>query len=175
LLKLLEESDCRKPDLRFFGGNAIKYTMMKINWGTGIVLAFVVFISFILFFVVRMNVQSKYDHDLVIETYYEAELKYQNDIDKQRNAQKLTENVSVKQTEKGIEISFPKTFIADNIIGKVFLYRPSNRHFDFEIPISLSNHTLLIPNKRLLGGRWNLSVDWSYDEVAYLYKEEINY
>lgn len=148
---------------------------MKINWGTGIVIAFVLFISFILFFVVRMNVQSKYDHDLVTDTYYEEELQYQNDINKQRNAQKLAQNISVKQTAEGIEIYFPETFDADRIQGKVFLYRPSNKQFDFEIPISLSNHTLLIPDNRLLGGRWNLSVDWSYDEIMYLYKEEITH
>ena len=146
---------------------------MKINWGTGIILAFIAFISFIMYFVIRMNVQSKYDHDLVTETYYEEELQYQNDIDKQRNAQKLLQNVTMTQTEAGIVITFPKTFAADNIKGKVFLYRPSNKHFDFEIPISLSNHTLLIPDNRLLGGRWNLTVDWSYDEVMYLYKKEI--
>ena len=148
---------------------------MKINWGTGIVIAFVVFISFILFFVVRMNVQSKYDHDLVTDTYYEEELQYQNDINKQRNALKLVQNISVKQTAEGIEIYFPETFDADRIKGKVFLYRPSNRQFDFEIPISLSNHTLLIPDNRLLGGRWNLTVDWSYDEIPYLYKKEITH
>ncbi|MBC8757267.1 FixH family protein [Kordia sp. YSTF-M3] len=148
---------------------------MKINWGTGIVLAFIAFISFIMFFVVRMNVQSEYDHDLVTDSYYEEELKYQKDIDKQRNAQKLLQNVTSKQTAAGIEITFPETFAVENIKGKVFLYRPSNRQFDFEIPISLSNHTLLIPDNRLLGGRWNITVDWNYKKEYYLYKEEITY
>jgi hypothetical protein len=148
---------------------------MKINWGTGIVLAFIAFISFIMFFVVSMNVQSEYDHDLVTDSYYEEELKYQNDIDKQRNAQKLVQNVTYTQTAAGIEITFPETFAVENIKGKVFLYRPSNRQFDFEIPISLSNHTLLIPDNRLLGGRWNLTVDWNYNKEYYLYKEEISY
>ena len=148
---------------------------MKINWGTGIVLAFIAFISFILFFVIQMSTQSKYDHDLVTETYYEEELQYQNTIDKQKNAQKLTQDVTLTQTEQGIEIVFPKTFDINTIKGKVFLYRPSNKQFDFEMPISLSNHTLLIPDNRLLGGRWDISVDWSYDEEAYLYKQEITY
>ncbi|WP_420570869.1 FixH family protein [Kordia sp.] len=148
---------------------------MKINWGTGIVLAFVAFISFIMYFIVNMNVQDKYDHDLVTDSYYEEELKYQSSIDKQRNAQKLKENVSVQQTSAGLEITFPKAFDINTIKGKVFLYRPSNRQFDFEMPISLSNHTLLIPDNRLLGGRWNLTIDWSYDTEDYLYKQELNY
>ena len=130
---------------------------MKINWGTGIVLAFVAFISFIMYFIINMNVQDKYDHDLVTDSYYEQELQYQSEIDKQRNAQKLVENISVIQTDLGVEIIFPETFDIQNIKGKVFLYRPSNKQFDFEIPISLSNHTLLIPDNRLLDGRWNLT------------------
>lgn len=148
---------------------------MKIHWGTGIVLAFIAFISFIMFFVVRMNVQKKYDHDLVTDSYYEAELQYQKDINKQQNAQKLSQNITTTQTKAGIEITFPETFAVENIKGKVFLYRPSNKQFDFEIPISLSNHTLLIPDNRLLDGRWNLTVDWTYDDEKYMYKEEIRY
>ncbi|EDP98596.1 FixH family protein [Kordia algicida OT-1] len=148
---------------------------MKINWGTGIGLAFVAFISFIMYFIVNMNVQDKYDHDLVTDSYYEQELQYQSEIDKQRNAQKLAENISVTQTDLGVEVVFPKTLNVSNIKGKVFLYRPSNKQLDFEIPISLSNHTLLIPDKRLLDGRWNLTVDWSYDKETYLYKKELDY
>ncbi|MEM7380960.1 MAG: cytochrome C oxidase Cbb3, partial [Bacteroidota bacterium] len=40
---------------------------MKINWGTGIVIAFVCFISFIIFFVVRSHTDNRADHDLVTE------------------------------------------------------------------------------------------------------------
>ena len=50
---------------------------MKINWGTGIVLAFIGFISFIMYFVVNMNTNKKYDHDLVTEDYYKQELEFQ--------------------------------------------------------------------------------------------------
>ncbi|MEM6685597.1 MAG: FixH family protein [Bacteroidota bacterium] len=148
---------------------------MKINWGTGIVLAFIAFISFIMYFVVNMNVQEKYDHDLVTDEYYEEELQYQSNINKERNAKKLTKDVRITQTDAGIEVHFPKAFDSNSIKGKVFLYRPSNRQFDFEVPISLSHHTLLIPDNRLLGGRWNIKVDWSDGNTEYLFKEEIIY
>ncbi|PTX60117.1 hypothetical protein C8N46_107123 [Kordia periserrulae] len=148
---------------------------MKINWGTGIVIAFVAFISFIMYFVINMNVQEKYDHDLVTDNYYEAELKYQSDINKERNAQKLAENVRLTHTKSGIEIQFPKAINSNSIQGKVFLYRPSNKQFDFEMPISLSHHTLLIPDSRLLGGRWNIRIDWSDGTTEYLFKKQIRY
>ncbi|WP_431135129.1 FixH family protein [Psychroserpens mesophilus] len=148
---------------------------MKINWGTGIVLAFIGFISFIMFFVVRMNTSDKYDHDLVTEDYYKAELEYQTDINKEKNAKDLASNISWKRTDEGLVISFPKDLNVENIEGKVFLYRPSNKQVDFESSISLSDHNLLIPDNRLLDGRWNIKVDWQYNGKSYLYKKEIVY
>ena len=148
---------------------------MKINWGTGIVLAFIGFMCFIMYFVVKVNTDKKYDHDLVTEDYYKEELDFQNDIDKETNAKNLSENISLKKTEEGLEIIFPETFTINNISGKVFLYRPSNKQLDFETPISLSNHNLLIPDKRLLDGRWNIKVDWQYNGKSYLFKKEIVY
>ena len=148
---------------------------MKINWGTGIVLAFIGFIGFIMYFVISMNTNEKYDHDLVTEDYYKHELEYQNEIDKESNASKLESNLSWKKTKKGIVITFPETLKAEDITGKVFLYRPSNKQFDFEKNISLSNHNLLIPDKSLLDGRWNIKVDWQYNGMSYLYKKEIVY
>ena len=148
---------------------------MKINWGTGIVLAFIGFISFIMYFVISMNFNKKYDHDLVTEDYYKEELEYQNDIDKQNNASKLEENISYTKTDEGLMFKFPESFDPNDITGKVFLYRPSNKKLDFETPISLSNSYLLVPDKRLLGGRWNITIDWQYQGKPYLYKKSIVY
>jgi hypothetical protein len=46
---------------------------------------------------------------------------------------------------------------------------------DFDLPISLSNTHLLIPDKRLLDGRWDIKVFWEYEGEQYLYKESITY
>ena len=148
---------------------------MKLNWGTGIVIAFVGFISFIMYFVITMNTDKALDHDLVTEDYYKEELEFQNDIDKENNSKSLTENLTWKKTKDGVIITFPESLEINSITGKVFLYRPSNKQFDFETDISLSNHNLLIPDKRLLDGRWNIKVDWQYNGKSYLYKKEIIY
>lgn len=148
---------------------------MKINWGTGIVLAFIGFISFIMYFIITMNFDSKYEHDLVTEDYYTEELDYQNDINKLENSKKLNENISYKKTEDGLIIQFPKDIDPGKIIGKLFLYRPSNKQLDFETPLSLSKPYLLIPDKSLVDGRWNIKIDWQYNGNSYLFKESINY
>lgn len=122
-----------------------------------------------------MNVNKKYNHDLVTEDYYQEELLHQNEIDKVDNAKELKENVSWRKSSDGIVISFPENLDYKKITGKVFLYRPSNKKLDSETIISLSDHYLLIPKTLLLDGRWNITVDWKYEGKSYLYKESIVY
>jgi len=148
---------------------------MKINWGTGIVLAFIGFISFIMYFIITMNVNNKYSHDLVTEDYYAEELNYQNDINKLTNANNLNQKITYKKSAEGLIINFPNDIDFTKIKGKVFLYRPSNKQLDFDTAISLSKPYLLIPDNRLVDGRWNIKIDWKFNNQSYLYKETINY
>ena len=148
---------------------------MKIHWGTGIVLAIISFVSFILFLVITMITDEAYSHDLVVEEYYKTELEFQQQLDKESNAQNLSKNLNVQKTAEGIVISFPTELDPSQVQGKMFLYRPSNKQLDSEIPLSLSSHQLLVPDNRLVGGRWNINIDWSYGKEAYFFKEEINY
>lgn len=146
---------------------------MKINWGTGIVIAFGLFMTFILYFVFRVQSDSKYDNDLVVEEYYKKDAHFGDEMAKVQNAQDLVQKPTVSIIGQDISIVFPEFFIAKNIKGKVSLYRPSNKKLDFEVPISLSNSTLLIPKKSLVGGRWDINMEWEYSGKTYLTKETI--
>ncbi|WP_205957991.1 hypothetical protein [Flavivirga algicola] len=42
------------------------------------------------------------------------------------------------------------------ILKEMLQLRPSNKHLDFETAISLSKPNLLIPDNRLVDGRWNI-------------------
>lgn len=147
---------------------------MKFNWGTGIAIAIVAFIGFIMYFVITMSTDNTYSHDLVTDKYYQQELKYQQEIDAEKNASVLKENIKLSKTPQGLQIKFPDDFSSKEIKGKVFLYRPSNKQLDFEMPISITNTYLLVPEKRLLGGRWNITISWTYKNTAYLFKKELN-
>jgi hypothetical protein len=144
---------------------------MKFNWGTGVVTAFALFMGFILFFVFRVQSDSKYDNELVIEEYYKQERTLQALLDKEQNAASLNHRVQIVSKDGGITIYFPEEFDYKNITGKVSLYRPSDQKLDFEIPFSLSGHHLLIPKSELAGGRWDITVDWQYDNRGYLIRE----
>jgi len=148
---------------------------MKFNWGTGIVIAIIGFISFILYFVITMSTNHQFSHDLVTEKYYKKELGFQDEIDAEINVKELKGKFTIHRAQNGLQIVFPEELKANEIKGKVFLYRPSNKQLDFEIPISISNTYLLVPEKRLVDGRWNINIAFNYKDKAYLLKKEIIY
>lgn len=150
--------------------------MKKINWGTGIVIAFVLFIGFILYFVIKTTTDSNYEYDLVAKDYYKDELEYQQRIDKLNNAKKLETNINIDRVEKGITVNFPTTFSSEKIKGTIYLYRPSDKILDVIIPISLKNsHSQFISDEVLVSGRWDLKIEWNVSDETYLFQHSINY
>lgn len=146
---------------------------MKLNWGKGIVIAFVLFMSFILYFVIKVQSDDKYDNELVTQEYYKKEKLVQGNIEGIQNANSLNVKVAITKTDEGLVISFPDSLDPKKIKGKVSLYRPSNQKLDFETLISLSGSDLLIPKNNLVGGLWGITVAWEYEGKTYLNKEEI--
>lgn len=146
---------------------------MKINWGLGIVIAIVLFMSFILYFVLKVQSDTTYDHELVTEDYYKKELEFQNQLNKSQNTKDNGYEVKIQKTAEGIQLVFPDSLKKEFIKGKVSLYRPSDQRLDFEYQISNSETDLLIPKKSLVGGRWDISVDWQYENKKYFTQETI--
>ncbi len=80
---------------------------LKLNWGTYIVVAFALFMTFILYFVVKVQSDSKYDNDLVVEEYYKHDIHYQEEMQRVQNAQDLPNKPLVSQLENEVTITFP--------------------------------------------------------------------
>ena len=146
---------------------------MKINWGTGVVIGFGSFMTFILFFLFLVQSNSKYDNELVADDYYKQESKVQGDIESQTLSNALKTKLKIEKTEEGLQIIFPADIDYKKINGTISLYRPSNQKLDFETKISLSSPIMLIPNHKLVGGLWEISIHWKVDELTYLNKETV--
>lgn len=148
---------------------------LKISWPTGIVIALVAFVIFILSFVFKVTFLDEYNHHLVSEDYYKEELHYQEEIDKLENAKQLKENITFNKTSEGLVINFPSEFEPKNISGNIYFQRLSNEKIDFDFPINLENNTVLIKDENLVEGKWNVKIDWKTSNKSYLLKEQINY
>jgi hypothetical protein len=146
---------------------------MKFNWGTGVIIGFGSFMTFILFFVFLVQSNSKYDNELVADDYYKQESKVQGDIESQTLSNALKTKLKIEKTAEGLQIVFPADIDYKKINGTISLYRPSNQKLDFETKISLSSPIMLIPNHKLVGGLWEISIHWNVGELSYLNKETV--
>lgn len=147
---------------------------MKFNWGTGITIGIVLFMVFILQYVIRVQVDSTYDNELVTEDYYQAESLVDSKYEKRQNANNLNQKLKINALDEGVVIEFPNDFDFSKISGEISLYRPSNQKLDQTLPVKLTSNALLIPKNQLESGRWEVSVDWSYDGNSYLNTESLN-
>lgn len=148
---------------------------MKWNWGTGIVIGMIAFMAFIMYMVITMSTNKKFSYDLVTEEYYAKEMAYQTEIDAETNSNSLRGNFKEAKTPEGMLITFPEEIDATTVKGKVFLYRPSNQKLDFDLPLQISGSNLLIPDNKLIGGRWNITIEFEQNGEQYLYKKAITY
>lgn len=144
---------------------------IKLSWPTGIIIAIVSFMIFILSFVYKSIALDEYQHELVSEDYYKDELHYQEEIDKLNNANTLDKNIEVKQTSDGVSLVFPENIPEGNISGVITFQRLSNQKLDFTEEIHLTDHKQLIPESKIVPGKWIVRIEWKNGDEEYLYKE----
>ena len=147
----------------------------KISWPAGIIIALGSFIVFILSFVYKATFVSEYNHHLVSNDYYNDELNYQQEIDKLNNAAELEDNITYKKVDAGLLFNFPSEFETSKITGTISFQRLSNSKIDFQFPINLKTNDYLIPDEKLVEGRWDVKIEWTVNNNTYLFKEKINY
>lgn len=146
---------------------------LKLNWGTGIVIAFVLFMGFILYFVFEVQSDAKYDNELVVKEYYKKDMRYGDEIQALQNASDLSEKPEIISAITGIALRFPESWQMDSIKGTVSLYRPSSSRMDFEMPLVLTDSQMLVPESFLARGQWQVMVKWRYEGKNYMIKKKI--
>ena len=139
---------------------------MKMNWGTGIAITYVVFV---IATVAVVLFTTTIDVNLVTDDYYEKELVFQDQIDKVSRTNKLTEQPVINLTGKNVYLKFPNSINYNLVEGKLNFYRPSDNNLDFSVPILLSEQGEQIVNSiRLVEGMWRVYIDWNIDDEQFL-------
>lgn len=142
---------------------------MKFNWGTGIAVFYLSFMAVMIGFVIK---SKSHDHSLVVDNYYEEDLKYQTHYDKVVNGQSKENAFELKQSKVHIELKFPNQLSGAE--GRVHFYRPSNSRLDFELPLKLdSKNQMVVSTEKLQRGRWEMKCSWSVGEKDFYKKVDL--
>jgi nitrogen fixation protein FixH len=134
-----------------------------MNWGKGIVIAIVLFISYIMFMVITMIRTSS---DLVEENYYEEGVKFEQKIQAIKNSKAIKDQIKISVDQQFLAIEFPNSVSMDSVTnGVIHLYRPENgkldKHFSFS---KEAGNIQLIPKEKITEGYYNLLLSWKTNE-----------
>ncbi|MBK7978576.1 MAG: FixH family protein [Ignavibacteriae bacterium] len=139
---------------------------MKVSWGVGITVSIIVFMLISVMFI---YIAFNQDVNLVRDDYYEAEVKYNETMEKVKRTSALVDKLKISVIENNIQLQFPKISKSENINGNILLYRPSERNKDLSITIRPdSNYLQTINTANMLSGMWKVKVDWTADSISYL-------
>jgi len=109
---------------------------MTLNWGKSLVIAMVLFVSFIAVIVTKA---MKERIDLVAPDYYEREINYDQQQAKLTNAEKVSNqlNFNYLSQEQKINISSEKGAVSE---VKIEFYYPANAKFDKKIKVNIQQN-----------------------------------
>jgi nitrogen fixation protein FixH len=146
---------------------------MKLHFGHGILLIMIAFMSGIFYLVYKTGQQRI---DLVSRNYYEQELKYDTQIEKERKTNLLNEEVRINydSEKKMISVQFPSKNTHLQLSGTLTFYKPDNAALDHTEVISPDKNNLqTIATNNLANGLWKIKVNWEAGNEAYYNEEKI--
>ncbi|CAN5803726.1 hypothetical protein BH11BAC7_BH11BAC7_22860 [soil metagenome] len=130
-----------------------------MSWGIRITILYSAFVAMILFLVVRTMNE---DIELVSPDYYANELKFQDQIDRQKQSVLLHEQPQIEIKENTIAIKFPAEIKPSTISGAIKFYRPSDSSSDFTINLQVdSSMSQLVSSGKFKTGTYQAQVTWS--------------
>ncbi len=144
---------------------------MKFNWGWGITLVLVVFILFMLNLVYKC---TQVNVDLVAENYYENEIKYQEQIDREQNSLELKQDIRIIKKDQFIELIYPSDFTREEISGTIQFFKPDDASLDFTLALSATESmSQEVSSLSLKKGWWFVKIRWTYKQVDYYTEEKL--
>jgi hypothetical protein len=140
-----------------------------MNWGKWI---FVSFVAFALFIGTLVTVCIRQDVNLVAPDYYKQELVYQDQMNRQQNANSLSERPQIGISQNRLTVTFPD--FSKVTSGELKLFRPSDAKLDQTFSLqpttdSLQTFDIDFPQR----GMYKASVSWAMNGKQYFTEETI--
>lgn len=143
-----------------------------MNWGNRLLMVFIVFGLGMGYLVYR---STNTDFDLVETDYYGTELRYQQEIDASKNANALSEPVSMEQGPQGVTIQFPKDMRNKKLEGTVLFYCAYDRKSDRTFKVQADSAGIqMIPAKLLPPGHYFVKINWKEENNKYYMEQQLS-
>ena len=141
-----------------------------MNWGHKILIVYILFVAGIVTLVYKSSVQNQ---DLVVNDYYDQELKYQDKIDAIQRTNSLNSPLQCKVEKNYILINFPSEMGGSHITATILLYSPTDEKKDIQKQLSTSDAVILFPLSGNNKGFHKLKINWSVNKTSYYSEQQI--
>lgn len=142
-----------------------------MNWGTGIVISFVVFIAMIFTFIF---LGGRTKSDLVADDYYAQELAYESVIEATRNTLPFADSIYIRKNADGNILFTMPAHRADAVNGHIYFFRPADADLDRTMDLAPdASGQQIIPASNLVPGRYTVKISWNRQEISYYWEKEI--
>jgi hypothetical protein len=138
-----------------------------MNWGKGILIVMLAFITFIIVMIVGFFSHSV---DLEDANYYQKEIAYEDEITRLKNASELENKPVIKVTENHVTVQFDDDMEYTGI--ELLLKRPNDESSDQRFEIE-NTKFFSIDRSALQKGKYNIELLFSANNKEYLQKESI--
>jgi hypothetical protein len=142
---------------------------MKLNWGQGIFLFFVVFVSLGISFIIFSLRQN---NDLVSNDYYEKGADYTHQMEINSRSFLYNDSINLANRNNLLIVRFSKSIdlMADTM--DVVFYRPSDKRFDHEFRMALKSDSIEIVKSGLQKGRFKVKFQWTNNMDVFMVEKE---
>jgi len=128
------------------------------------------FVFFGLFIGTLVVICVREDINLVSKDYYQQELKHQDKITQQVNANQLAEKPQLSFENNSIKVLFP--FFSSMEKGELRVMRPSDDRLDQQFQLSAMNgDSQIFPLKVWEKGLYRVSLTWTMEGKDYYYEK----
>lgn len=140
--------------------------MMKLRWGTAIVLSFVLFIGFMGYMVFQIFKNPDLQHSLVTPNYYQKEQTLNILIQSKKNAKHWHGSIEHLLDKQNVRIGPLPTDAELSVIG----YCPSDvtKDFAFHTTLNPKNPYVSIPKSTLGATQWELRFQWQKNDSLFV-------
>ncbi|MBZ0111810.1 MAG: FixH family protein [Thermoanaerobaculia bacterium] len=141
-------------------------------WPVGLVLFLCCILAGVVSFSIFAHRQAV---DLVTEDYYQKEIAFQQQIERQQRTAQLEDRPEwvLDLESRTATLSFEASTIPDR--GELHLYRPSSSALDLTVPVALdSNSSQRVDLAELSPGLWIAQLTWTSGSEDYYHEERWN-
>ena len=141
-----------------------------MNWGKSIILAFILFATFI---AVLVTVCMRQDVSLVTKDYYQEELKYQDQIERMANTAALPDKPVISASaQHGLTLSFDQ--LPNIEAGELKLFCPANAAADRTFILQATPGTTQLLGRDLPQGMYRARMTWRMQGREFYFEEIVH-